>query len=238
MMPLRTLLAAASLAAIASSAAQAQTMIGGGKIAPSFPIVISQPGSYRLAANLAVPLGSVGIHVQAAGVTLDLNGFSITGQANCTGPYTAMVCSHGGNGYTGVLAGNGVTLRNGRVSGFTMAVQLGDDGIAEELMLEANSMYGLVMGHRGTARHVTAKYNWLGGVWMKNGMASHLHVSQSSRGVFMQGGMLQSSVVRETTFPFGTNGLPSAVRDSFLQGTDSAAPGISMGGNLCNLQPC
>jgi hypothetical protein len=233
----RTLIAAIALATVSAGAAQAQTSIGGGKAAISFPIVINEPGSYKLAANLLVPAGLVGIHVQSSGVTLDLNGYTIAGSSGCTGAWPNVTCASNNN-HKGVLGGPGVTVRNGRVTNFTYAIQLGDGSVAEDLTLDTNAWYGLAMGHQGTARHVTTRSNGLYGVWIKNGMASHLHVSQSHRGVFMQGGMLQSSVVRETTYAYDGNGFPSGVRDTFLQGQVVPYAGISMGGNLCNLQPC
>src|SRR5882724_7856320 len=53
--------------------------------APGFPVTISQPGSFRLSGNLIVPdLNTTAIHITADRVTLDLNGFSITGPAVCT----------------------------------------------------------------------------------------------------------------------------------------------------------
>jgi len=51
-----------------------------------FPVVISAPGSYRLASNLRVASTSVdAIDIRANNVTLDLNGFSIIGPHSGTG---------------------------------------------------------------------------------------------------------------------------------------------------------
>jgi hypothetical protein len=47
--------------------------------AAGFPIVISAPGSYYLAENITGVAGSAGIWIFANGVTLDLNGFALTG---------------------------------------------------------------------------------------------------------------------------------------------------------------
>ena len=47
--------------------------------AGGFPYTITQPGSYKLSGNLVVPLGVNGFEINADGVTIDLNGFSITG---------------------------------------------------------------------------------------------------------------------------------------------------------------
>src|SRR5205085_8172012 len=59
---------------------QASVIAAGG-----FPYTITQPGSYKLSSNLIVPLGKDGIDINAANVTVDLNGFSIMGAALCTG---------------------------------------------------------------------------------------------------------------------------------------------------------
>lgn len=48
--------------------------------APGFPVSITQPGSYRLAGNLTLTDPNVGaIEILAAGVTLDLGGFTVQG---------------------------------------------------------------------------------------------------------------------------------------------------------------
>jgi hypothetical protein len=52
--------------------------------APGFPVTISQPGSYRLSGNLTVPtVSTAGIVITADHVTIDLNGFSISGTVVC-----------------------------------------------------------------------------------------------------------------------------------------------------------
>lgn len=66
--------------------------------APGFPITITRPGSYRLCGNLTVPdANSTGIVITADNVTLDLNGFSITGPTTCTG-VPVQTCSPVGSG--------------------------------------------------------------------------------------------------------------------------------------------
>ena len=55
---------------------QSTVMAAGG-----FPFSILQPGSYKLSGSLQVPAETTGIQIFASGVTLDLNGFSLTGQS-------------------------------------------------------------------------------------------------------------------------------------------------------------
>jgi hypothetical protein len=74
---------------------------------PGFPVLISASGSYRLTSNLSVTPGQDGIDVTAGHVTLDLNGFSITG---------------GGGGIADGVSLQGVTnvtVKNGSILGFT-----------------------------------------------------------------------------------------------------------------------
>src|SRR5580658_5971039 len=51
----------------------------------SFPVKITQPGSYQLSGNLRVPPGIDGIHISASFVSLDLNGFNISCIGACSG---------------------------------------------------------------------------------------------------------------------------------------------------------
>src|SRR2546423_2519484 len=46
-----------------------------------FPISITQPGSYRLSGNLTVPVSTNGIEILTSNVTIDLNGFSLSGSS-------------------------------------------------------------------------------------------------------------------------------------------------------------
>ena len=70
---------------------QASVVAAGG-----FPFTITQPGSYKLIGNLVVPANTSGILIQSNDVTLDLNGFSITG---------AVVCDNQGDNCTGQPTG-------------------------------------------------------------------------------------------------------------------------------------
>ena len=69
-----------------------------------FPIVICQPGSYRLGSNLSAPVDTGAIVVTATTVTLDLNGFAIRGSLSAIG-----VEADGAN----------VSIKNGTITGFS-----------------------------------------------------------------------------------------------------------------------
>ena len=105
-----------------------------------FPIVICQPGSYRLSGNLTVPDAITdAIDTNVDDVTLDLNGFSILGP-HVQGP---------GNGITS--CNSNITVSNGTIRG------LGGDGIllnASGIRIEGvkavgNGFHGIVAGVSG-----------------------------------------------------------------------------------------
>lgn len=56
-----------------------------------FPYTITTAGSYKLSGNLVVPSGVNGVAINADNVTIDLNGFSITGGALLSAQSTAFV---------------------------------------------------------------------------------------------------------------------------------------------------
>jgi Periplasmic copper-binding protein (NosD) len=85
---------------------------------PGFPVTISRPGSYRLSSNLTVPATAAGIVLFASGVTIDLNGFQITG-------------SGAGTGISALQAHQGIVVRNGSVTNFDKGIFL--KGLAAEV---------------------------------------------------------------------------------------------------------
>ena len=94
---------------------------------------ISQPGSYELANNLTA--NGDCLVITADFVTIDLAGFAISGT--------------GGPGFTAISGGNveGITVRNGSISGFSTGVDLGG-GIVEGLRVSVlQSVVGNLHGY-------------------------------------------------------------------------------------------
>jgi len=95
--------------------------------------VINQPGSYYLSGNLAVTNAN-GIHITAAGVTLDLNGFRISRAT-------------GSGGYGVYSTGTpGVTVRNGTIVGFGYGIEAWGPCLLEKLIVSECSAYGIHAG--------------------------------------------------------------------------------------------
>jgi len=82
-----------------------------------FPVSITQSGSYRLTSNLNTTNASVDmIDINANNVTLDLNGFEISGPVTCTGSPVSS-CSGTGSGFGIDVNGDQVTIENGSIRG-------------------------------------------------------------------------------------------------------------------------
>jgi hypothetical protein len=91
----------------------------------TFPIFITQPGSYFLTRNLTATSGTNGIHISAANVTLDLNGFTLDGN---------------GTGIDGISAFADATIENGTIREWNGA-GIDDNGSSHfhHLHLDSNS---------------------------------------------------------------------------------------------------
>ena len=88
--------------------------------ASGFPFSILQPGSYKLSGSLQVPAETTGIQIFASGVTLDLNGFSLTGPITCQ----VQDCTPHQSVTTGIFYGVSRTvIRNGHISGFDVGIE-------------------------------------------------------------------------------------------------------------------
>ena len=118
--------------------------------------IISQPGSYYLTSNFAGAVGKNGISIQASDVTLDLNGFTLTGPGT------------GGTGTTalrGVITSAAATnscLRNGSARNWNVGVEASAAGmLVEKLRLYGNSI-GLSVGNGSIVRDCLATGNATG----------------------------------------------------------------------------
>ncbi len=117
--------------------------------APGFPVTISSPGSYRLTGNLIVRdalTPAIKVASDLNDVTIDLNGFSVSGPTICSGyPIT---CDPSGSGI-GIDAQNSlrVTVRNGVVRGFgLMGMLLAAQARVIDVSVDGNGQTGIGAG--------------------------------------------------------------------------------------------
>jgi hypothetical protein len=122
---------------------QAKVLAGSG-----FPYVISSPGSYRLTGNLTVSGMHDGIDVNASGVTVDLNGFSISGPG--TGANT--------DGINVGVAASAVTVKNGMVTSVTYGAFLGV-GVRAAGIHASGDNIGIAAGTNSTIENCVAISN-------------------------------------------------------------------------------
>ena len=196
---------------------QASVAAGGG-----FPFLISAEGSYVLTSNLVVTDPNLdAIQISSDYVTLDLNGFHISGPVTCSGPPGSISCSAGlgvGIGSTG----RAVDIRNGAVSGFGAGgLALADESRVSTLHVAANGATGIVVGAMSNVAET----------WV---------LDNAGDGVVTGA----DSLVVGTTSSFNNGiglvlGAGSGFSDSVLN--QNAAPtsgGASFNGNLCDGIPC
>ncbi len=111
----------------------------GGGVYPYKITAANNSGSYRLTGNLSAPAGTDAIDVSASNVTIDLNGFSITG-----------------NGSVGINAvRDDITVENGTVTGFGTGVDVGEFGIVRNVHADANGD-GIIVGLNSLVKGCTA----------------------------------------------------------------------------------
>jgi len=203
-----------------------------------FPYNISTPNtSYRLTTSLTVPASTDGIDVSAPNVTIDLNGFSITGA--------------GGTSAIGINAtGEGeVTVENGTVTGFSSGtgIDVGNNGIVKNMHADSNGTGIVVGGPYAVIQGCTANSNGSAGILLNaaGSVISGNTVNGNTNGI--NASPAASALIIGNTITNNSNdgilGGSTSVgyRENLLLGNSSANIGgtaTSMGNNLCNGTVC
>lgn len=199
--------------------------------AGGFPFKITQPGSYKLSGNLAVSAVNVdGIDIEANNVTLDLNGFTISGPVSCTfSPNTGKVSCNQSSTGTGVNdnLNSGVTLRNGSVSGFGFGVNINTStdvvgGLVEEIRVTSNSGIGIQVIDSVLRRSVSGSNLGDGILALASTVTENVSVLNGASGACIEGGLFANN-----TFE---NNAGSAL--------DPSCTGVSGNDNDCDFKGC
>jgi hypothetical protein len=179
--------------------AHAQTVIGGGKGGVTFPITITQSGSYKLAGNLNVPAGSGGIVIGSGlNVTLDLGGYQVTGPLECNkGGCNATSYT------TGIRIGSShVRIHSGAVQGFGSAgISLENGQLQGRVVLEdiavTGNMHGVYLVTLQATR-VTADNNAFHGIYANRGViVDSIATNNGGSGFKVTGGVVRSSAATQ-----------------------------------------
>ena len=134
-----------------------------------FPVTIIRAGSYRLTSNLTVPdEDTSGIVVYTNYVSIDLNGFAITGPVTCSG--SPATCSHASGTGSGVEVTfpdlrTGTSVGNGSITGMgAWGVQLGYEAKVTNLRARWNRTGGVGVSEGGAVSNNTTDANGYYGI--------------------------------------------------------------------------
>ncbi len=227
-MTLRFALGTLALAAVSAQAQvininQAKAMAGGVTPGdePGFPVTISQPGSYKLTGSLGVAGNMQAILIEAPNVTLDLNGFTVSGP-RC-GPQR---CSIGVGGSPGInVKAPGAVIGNGRVDAFNSTGIYADPYVGsvtlERLSSTRHAEWGAILRQGAQVLGSRFEGNVGGGLIAESGLV---------------GGSLFKG---EGVWLLQVAPLPGVlVERSSFQGPRLWSGATSAGSNLCNGQLC
>lgn len=151
---------------------------------PGFPVEINQSGSFMLTSNLSVNVNTTAILIQSDDVTLDLNGFTISGPVSCSAMPTT--CNTSGIG-VGIDASDNdnVTIRNGTVRG------MGDEGISVragqvlDVTVSENAGTGLILPtEQSRGSRIRAVRNGVHGIFSAGHITNSSALGNSSYGIF------------------------------------------------------
>ena len=213
---------------------------------PGFPATISQPGSYRLSSNLEVPdAATTGIEITAGNVTLDLNGFTISGPNVCTPNPTRCTFAGGAGigikafGAVGELSPSNIRVMNGMVRGMGgHGIRImGDGTLVQNVVSSSNGGPGIVVGE-GNVIDSVAKLNASGaaivGVIVRGCTAAN-----NVFGIFVRpGGVAEGNVaIANAAVGLSVNNATATGNTAVNNGTygiDAVCPGVLSGNTAHN----
>ncbi|MEO1084455.1 MAG: right-handed parallel beta-helix repeat-containing protein [Acidobacteriota bacterium] len=227
---------------------------------PGYPVTISESGSYRLTGNLTVT-GSTsleGIDVTTAGVTIDLNGFAITGPGSGTGHgifgdinaqrvtvLNGSVTKMGGEGIW--LFGAGSQIRGVKVfENGGVGVRMGNQSLVESCSAWDNGEDGLLVSEGGIIRDSTAERNGREGLVGGAGcvLVNNTTLNNDSDGIVGTVGCLIKAntsrgntgfgLVLPTGGGFGNNIFSGNTGGDISGGAKEIGSNICDGGGLCS----
>jgi hypothetical protein len=200
----------------------------GKTVIPSLPYTISQQGSYVLNGNLTGVVGQDGITISASNVTIDLQGFEISGG--------------GSSGYaiTGLpLNPANVAVRNGTIRNWDggQAVRLGDGAVVDDLRVyaSASGLGGIVLGNNSRLSncHVEGYTNIASGISVgTDSIVDNCVSTRNQTGITAADGVtiLNSTVTGSTGVEINA-GARATIENCNVDGKGTLGNGIVVGAN-------
>lgn len=200
--------------------------------APGFPVTLSTPGHYRLVADLVVPANQTGVVIAAAGVTLDLNGFSIRALPACASEDAACraIPHASAHGVHVRAQGGQAVVRNGLVRGFAgTGVVVDTAARVEDLEISDNAASGLHANTSATqavqVHRVMALRNGMDGFWLQTGRVAQSRAEGNGRHGFALGALMQwDECFAQGNRDVDGDALPDASGSPAIAGTVAATP--------------
>lgn len=155
---------------------------------------IAQSGSYFLTGDIVVPSGKNGIVIAAAGVTLDMGGFTIRGEAGSLSGiadvdgarqshiFNGHFDGLGEHGLWGNFAQNSIYRNLTAINCGQKGMQLASGSVAEHCTAR-NCSEGIGTGHGVTLRNCSASSNTFGGFALNEGSVAEGCTALSNAGV-------------------------------------------------------
>ncbi|HEY1259159.1 MAG TPA: hypothetical protein VGF34_07905 [Stellaceae bacterium] len=202
--------------------AGARNLVQQGRIAVSRCQTINQPGSYRLANNLRAT-GNCFV-ISAEGVTIDLGGFSITG--NGTG--TAII---GKPTKAGTIPPARTVVRNGDISNFALATNV--SGTVESLRVTDNAK-GILVGV-GIVRNNIVQSNNAAGIQIADGIVTgNLLVANGTGIVVEEAGVITGNQAAGNKAGIDVRGTGSTLIGNVADGNGEIGIRVACPSNLTN----
>jgi hypothetical protein len=189
--------------------------------APGLPVTIhrDQPGSYRLTSNLTSDDPAVSIiEVYDAHARIDLNGFTLSGPASCSGFGPTLTCSPpgSGRGVTVVPASEvpGVQVRNGVVRGMASSgITLGPEARVEDVLVVSNGVLGISVASRSHVSECQVLRNGASGIASTtSSLRANEIAGNRIAGVSAEnGGIVERNVINGNgSYPIKTDNFPNS----------------------------
>jgi hypothetical protein len=198
---------------------------------PGFPVTISVKGSYKLSSNLTVSdvnTSAIVVTSAVSMVTIDLNGFSITGPVTCS--ISPTVCSQTADNPNDIF-GSGVGIRSSASESVTIK-----NGSIRGMGRYAIFLTGAPVS---IIDQVHVMENGLGGIWPSTGLVLNTTSAQNGGfGIQTNQGVLKGVFIsRNAGDGIVSTGLPLNIQDSFIQsnggfGINFTSAGGAIGNNV------
>ncbi len=200
----------------------------------SLPFTISTPGSYYVTANLATTLNQNGIIIAADNVTIDLNGFTLSGGGGSSG-----------EGIWAATARQNVTVRNGTVRNWPgSGINLYDSGSGlvalQNIHSISNGFTGIAVKNGSSVTDCLAVGNGIRGILVDNDCRVE-HCKASGNASLGIGAVANCQLLNNQSTGNGT-GLSITGTSNLISGNvvmlNAANYGIVFQGNQLDLLLC